>query len=82
MFREDAMPSMFPFGTVIATKKAKGRTTRVSWGELGDEMSSIKSSIEHYTGSVSKGSEDKALNLQAISHKMMMRCMSVIAKRF
>ena len=51
------MPSIFPFDTATATKKAKGRTTRVSRGELGHEMPSISSSNEHCTGSVSKGSK-------------------------
>ena len=48
------MPSIFPFDTATATK---GRTTRVSRGELRHEMPSISSSTEHCTGSVSKGSK-------------------------
>ena len=51
------MPSIFPFDTATATKKAKGRTTRVSRGELGHEMPSISSSNEYSTGSVSKDSK-------------------------
>ena len=55
------MPSIFPFDTATATKKAKGSgTTRVSRGELGHEISSINIAVystEHYTGSVSKGSK-------------------------
>ena len=51
------MPSIFPFDTATATKKAKGRTSRVSRGELAHEMPSISSSTEHYTDSVSKGSK-------------------------
>ena len=51
------MPSIVPFVTATATKKAKGRTTRVSQGELSLEKSSISSSIEHYTSSVSKDSK-------------------------
>ena len=36
--KEDAVPSIFPFETVTATKTAsKGRTTRVSRGELGHQ---------------------------------------------
>ena len=35
------MPSIFPFETAASTKKAsKGRTTRVSRGEVGHEMPS------------------------------------------
>ena len=49
------MPSIFPFDTTTTTKKVKSRTTRVSRGELEHETSI--SSTEHYTGSVSKGTE-------------------------
>ena len=55
--RKDAVPSIVPFVTPIATKKAKGRTARVSQGELSHEKSSISSSIEHYTSRVSKDSK-------------------------
>ena len=51
------MPSIFPFEATTATKISKGRTTRVSRGELGHEMASTSSSTKHFTSSVSKGSE-------------------------
>ena len=55
--KEDAVPSIFPFEATTVTKISKGRTTRVSRGELGHEMASTSSCTKHFTSSVSKGSE-------------------------
>ena len=71
--REDAVPSVFPFDTATATKKAKGRTTRVSRGELGHEMSSIVTALNTIQVVFLKVVKVQALNLQVIVHKMMMR---------
>ena len=51
------MPSIFPFEATTVTKISKGRTTRVSRGELGHEMASTSSCTKHFRSSVSKGSE-------------------------
>ena len=67
------MPSIFPFEATTATKISKGRTTRVSRGELGHEMASTSSSTKHFTSSVSKGSEGRGTEAE------IMTCMFVNA---
>ena len=53
--REDAVPSIFPFETVTATKSTtKSRTTRVSRGELAHETTISATECGH--SSVVEGS--------------------------
>ena len=79
MLREDAVPSTFSFATVTATKKLGAE--QPEFPEVNWEMKcpALRAALNTIQVVFLKVVKVQALNLQAIAHKMMMRCMSVIA---